>query len=538
MRQQQNCGVLGKSVAAAVSALAGVLVLGACTSSVGGTGDASGTWTIGYVSEPADPAAAIDGGTLTFGSYSFPRSLDPLETQISGSTGGTELAAIYDVLVRRDSGSEEYVPQLAESFDASEDGMLWRVVLPEQLTFSDGSPLDAAAVRWSMERFSGSYASGVQTWNHLVESVTVADDRTVEIRLTRPWQDFPSQLATGPGMIVAQSAEAGERFVPVGAGPFTVRRFAVNEELALDAREDYSGGRPHLDGVRFVPSQGSQMQFDSLRSGQLDMTYLLRDPAVIEQIEAAGWPGYRDTQGQGAIAFINQRAGRPGEDVRVRQAIALAVDPEVINQRATQGKGEASAEIFPTTSKWHSAVEPLPVNPKLARDLLAEAKAEGYDGKLTYVTVAEPSAQAAALATQAMLGAVGFEVTIDYTNSVTDLVRRLYADHDFDIARGGLNLIDDAPYLRLYDGLGSDSGDNASGYANLVMDGLLEDLLVAQSDEERQEIIDQIQRQVNETLPYLVWGPAQVRVVWTEQVHGVDRTVDNILLLDDAWKSK
>ena len=528
----------GRPVKAVLAALAGVLVLGACAGGVDEAGADSGEWTVGYVTEPADQAAAVAGGTLTFGSYSFPWSLDPLETQVAGSTGGTELAAIYDVLVRRDSRSGEYVPQLAESFEVSDDGLLWKVVLPPNLTFSDGSPLDAAAVRWSMERFAGSYASGVQTWNRVVDSVTAADDRTVEIRLTRPWQDFPSQLATGPGMIVARAATAGDRFAPIGAGPFTVQRFALNEALVLDARADYHGGKPHLDTVRFVPGQGARMQFDSLRSGQLDMTYLLRDPGVIEEVEAAAWPGYRDMQGQGALAFINQRPGRPGEDLRVRQAIALAVDPDAINQRAAQGKGVASAAMFPSTSKWHSAVEPVSVDPEAARKLLTEAKADGYDGKLTYVTVTDPTAEAAALATQAMLGAVGFEVTIDRTSSVTDLVRRLYVDHDFDIARGGLNLIDEAPYIRLYDGLGSDSGDNASGYANPVTDGLLEDLLGAQSDGERQDIIDRIQRQVNETLPYLVWSPAQIRVVWSERVHGAVRTMDNIMLLDKAWIAK
>ena len=170
-----------------------------------------------------------------------------------------------------------------------------------------------------------------------------------------------------------------------------------------------------------------------------------------------------------------------------------------------------------------------------ARDLLDQAKADGYDGHLTYVTLTEPTAQSAALAAQAMLEQVGFTVTVDSVPSVAALVQKIYLDNDFDIARGGLNLIDAAPYMRLYDGLGSESEDNASGYDDPQTDALLEELLVAEGDEDKQQIIDRIQERVTETVPYLVWAPAQVRLVWSEKVHGMDRSLDGIVLLDQAW---
>lgn len=534
MGKQNNRGLRVRLVPAFAAALGGALLLTSCGS--GGTSNSTDGGTIGYVSQDADQESAVSGGELTFGSYSFPSTLDPTETQAAGTTGGTEMAAVYDVLVKRDNRAGEFVPQLAETLDVDDDGLQWRMTLPEGATFSDGSPLDAAAVQWSIDRFGTSYASGVQTWNHVVKSVTAPDTRTIEFELNQPWKDFPVLLATGAGMIVAPSAVVDDEFTPIGAGPFSVQRYAPDEELVLTAREDYHDGRAKLDKVRFVPTTGAKMQLDSLRSGQLDMAFMLRDPGVIAQVEEDGWAGFRDVQGQGAVAFINQREGRPGQDLRVRQAIALAIDPVVIDERTNgDNSGLVSAAMFPEDSPWHSEVQPLPVDPDAARKLLDEAKADGYDGKLTYVTTSEQTAEAGALATQAMLGAVGFDVTIDRASSVTELVRKLYIVNDFDMARGGMNLVDEAPYLRLYDGLGSDSGDNASGYADPKTDALLEDLLAAESEEDSQEAIDKIQTQVNETVPYLVWGAANIRVIWDEKVHGAERSVDNIMLLHGAW---
>src|SRR5699024_5534169 len=190
-------------------------------------------------------------------------------------------------------------------------------------TFSDGSALDAAAATASLDRFAASYASGSQTWNRVVDEVTADDDRTFTVTLAEPWEDFPALLTMGAGMIVAPSADDGEDFRPIGAGPFTVEQFSPERELVLTAREDRHTERALLDTVRFVPTDGARTQFDEIVDGQLDATYILRDPVVLAEIEQAGLPGYRDLQGQGAIAFVNQRAGRPGEDLRVRRASAL-----------------------------------------------------------------------------------------------------------------------------------------------------------------------------------------------------------------------
>lgn len=516
--------------------VAAALLISGCASDGGGSanGSSSSAAAIGAfgVSDGGDP---VDGGAITFSSYGFPSSLDPTVTPAAGFTGGTEMAAIYDTLVRTDMGSSEFEPQLAESLSSNEDFTEFTITLREDAKFSDGSPVDAAAVKWSIDRFVAAQADVAQEWSNAVAAIATPDERTVVFTLAESWSHFPVLLAMGPGMIVAKSSDAGEKFSPIGAGPFTVSKFAPDEELLLAARDDYFAGRPHLDTVRFVPGNGARTQLESLVSGQLDMAFIYRDDAVIQEAQDKGFSGYLDVSGLGTIGIINNRDGRPGADVRVRKAIAHGIDPQLIDERANDGRGLVGSTILPETSRWDAGAEGLAFDPELATALLNEAKADGFDGDLAYLATAEPAAEAAALAVQASLNSVGFNVTIEYATSVTELVRKLYVDQDFDLTRSGDGLLDETPYLRLYSSLGSDSRNNASGYADPEMDALLLQVKSASSDEEMKTALAEVQRRANETAPYAVWGPSRVLVVWDGDIHGVQRSIDNIMLLGSAW---
>ncbi|ALU72214.1 MAG: transporter substrate-binding protein [Rhodococcus erythropolis] len=528
--------------------LAGALMLAGCASSSGGTSGSvspSSSGAAGFVGAP-DVGERIDGGVLTFGSYSFPSSLDPMRTQAAGSTGGTEMAAIYDTLVRSDSTNGSFVPQLAKTLSNNSDFTSYTVTLADGLTFSDGSPLDAEAVKWSIDRFVAGKGDVSQTWLNIVDRIETLDATTVEFVLERPWRQFPALLSLGPGMIVARSSGGGAgsvsgtgegAFTPIGAGPFTLAKFAPHEELVLAARTDYQGGKPPLDTVRFVPTSGAQSQYESLKSGQIDMTYILRDEAVIEQALDDGYSGYLSPTGQNGIGTINNREGKPGADVRVRQAIAYGVDPAAVNTRANNGLGTASSDLVPQTSRWFNNTAGIPFDQVKAKALLDQAKSDGYDGKLRYLTTPEPSQQATALTVQASLNAIGFDVTIDYATDVTDLVRRVYKDHDFDMTRGGAPVGEEAPYLNLYNSMASDSKNNPSGFADPEMDAMITAVQTASTDDAVREAISKVQEYANATVPYVIWGPASVLTAWDGNVHGVVRNITDIMFLGGAWIS-
>lgn len=520
------------------------LALAGCASGDGGGGGAGraddGAVTVGFID--GDQAAQLigdpaGGGEVTFGSYGFPDSLDPAVTPVAGFTGGTELAAIYDTLMRADADSGEFVPQLAESLEVNGDLTEYTLTLRPGTVFSDGSELDAQAVAGSIDRFVAGGADVAWEWSQAVAEVTTPDARTVVFTLTEPWAGFPILLSMGPGMIVGAAADEGEVFRPVGAGPFEVDRFDIGSELVLRPRADYVGGRPHLAQLTFVPSGGAAGGADSLDAGQLDAVFVYRDDDVIDRIVGSGAHGYLDSQGLGALVMINNRDDRPGADPRVREAIALGVDAELVDQRVNSGLGVTDPAIMPPGSRWAGQDSTLGHDPDRAAALLAEAKADGYDGRLTYLATADPSAQEAAQAVQASLGAVGFDVQVDTAPTVTDQVRRMYIDHDFDITRSGEGLLDEDPFLRLYSSLGSDSANNASGYADDQMDALLTEVKTAPTDDERRAVIGRIQERFDATVPYAVLGPSTVLVAWDPDVRGVVRSVDNIVLFDRAWVS-
>ncbi len=283
-------------------------------------------------------------------------------------------------------------------------------------------------------------------WVDAVASTTAVDAQTVEFRLNKKWPTFPSMLALGHGMIVAAGAGEGEAFKPIGAGPFVLDRYAPNEERVLTARADYWNGKPKSDKLRFIALSGSRENLESMRTNGIDIGFLRGNPQAIYDTIDAGYPGSFSILNSGGAELVNNREGRPGADVRVRRAIALAIDPELVGQRGDNGLGLPGKAMFNDLSRWATDVEGVPFDPDAARKLLDEAKADGYDGKLNYIVLQEPSEQAIGLAVQSLLQAVGFTVNIINANNAGDIVKQVYVQRDYDMAHAGIGLYEAIPY--------------------------------------------------------------------------------------------
>ncbi|WP_182347147.1 ABC transporter substrate-binding protein [Tomitella gaofuii] len=525
--------------------IAGAVVLAGCSSGgsdSGGAGaspsaTASGMHAPGPVGERQDGGTPKDGGTLTFGTFNFPRSLDPTHTRASGAVGGTELAAIYDVLVRMDYTTGDFVPQLAEKLEHNAEFTQFTVTLRKGATFSDGTPLDSAAVKQSIQRYLDSKFDLAPTMSAILQGIATPDPQTVVFTLSSPWSQFPVLLTTGPGYIVAPSAVKGDSFTPIGAGPYTVSRFAQHEELVLEARDGYYGGRAHIDTLRFVPSSGAKSNLDALNASGVDMVYMLQDRQVIQQTIDQGYSGYLAEMGLGQNILINNKDPRPGSDARVRQAIAYGIDRDQYLQRVQGGLGDYNGEMLAPNSMWNVDVAGISYDPEKAKKLLAEAKADGYDGKIALETASDPFSMNAAQAIQASLNNIGFDCTLNVSPDPAAGAAKVFNERNFDISRQSLAMIDEAPYIRLQGSLGSDSGNNPGGYSDAQMDGLLSQLQAATTHDERDEILGKIQTRINETVPYAILGPMAAFTGWNNRVHGVQRTTANIWLFNDAWVS-
>lgn len=525
----------------ALAVLASALVLSGCATpgddtSSGGPGGRS-TYEFGRVGPQGNPGKPVRGGSLTFADYTETRSLDPTKTIANGASGGTVLAAVYDVLMRWDEKSAAYEPWLAKDLTSNKDHTVWTLKLRDGVRFSDGTTLDAKAVTGSMRYFITHRGSDASLLSANIEKMTAEDDSTVVFRLRRPWASFPTMLAQGPGMIVAPAAVRGKEFKPIGAGPFTLRKYAPQEEMTLSARRDYWDGAPYLRTLRFIWPSDDEARLDALESGSADASYL-RTPKTVDKALRTDLRGSLTQLGLGNVLLINNRKGRPGEDVRVRRALAYATDPVADYDRAYSGAGMPGLGLFQKTSRWHTGVPPRGDNPAKARKLLAAAKKDGYDGRITYMDGTDPLSRAEAITTKALLERAGFTVELDLVRSVADQTKKAYVDHDFDLSRNASSVSEADPFPRLHSMLVTGSELNAMGYSDATTDKLLRRLQGAASDGARKALLKKIEERWHTTVPAVAVGAGATFVPWNENVRGVSPSSEEIMLLGNAWKTK
>lgn len=527
-----------RGIGCIAAAIASSLLFGGCAVEDGNAGTRASVEldrAMQLINLPEDPGEPTRGGHLSYATYSALSNLDPAGGSVAGAAGGSEVAAIYDLLIRYDLDSGEFQPQLAKSLESNDQGRTWTLRLRDGVKFSDGSPVDGEAVVWSIGHYLSGGGQLVGVWKDSVADTAVVDPTTVDFRLKQAWSEFPALLAGGPGAILAPSSVSGSEFKPIGAGPFLLDRWDPGTELKLKANPDYWGGAPYLDSLSFVNINGGEAKMDSLKSGNIDMAYL-REPEVIVENKDE-YPGYLQISPMGWTGLINNREGHPTSDLRVRQAMAYGIDPKVLDQRADNGFGLPGAQIFPSFSKWHSDTDPLPYDPEKAAELLAEARQDGYDGRIKYVAPRDPQSEARALAVQSMLEGVGFEVTLDFAPDVSSLIQKVYAKRDFDLAQSGIDLYDPAPFIKLYTNLYSTASRNCCGYGNPEMDAILKEVQSAPNDEVKRKALADLQVMVNDTVPLLNGGSGMTLVAWNEDVHGVVPSLDAIILFDKVWIS-
>lgn len=524
---------------AALIALALTLTLTACGArdpEDGGQPDPDQPTTVEYqeglIGE--DPGGdPVDGGTFTFAAFGEPLALDPAVAIAAGTTGGIEMTAVYDTLMMWDTEAEEFAPRLAESLEANDDSTGWTLTLREGVTFSDGTPFTAEAVVASQQRYVENQGPESTLWSDSVAEAEAIDERTVEYTLNHSWPNFPAILSTGPGMIVAPTVDDGDEFTPIGAGPFTLGSWKPQEELLLTAREDYWGGTPHLAAFRvvFLPDQNARV--DALKNGSIDAA-ILRSPDLVDEALAEGKRGYNSMTAVSDMALINASPGRPGEDVRVRRAMALAIDPQVLKDRAFKGHGLASTTMFPEYSRWATEAQGPEYDPEEAKRLLEEAMADGYDGKISYLELAQPERRALALAVEAQLEAVGFDVEVELVRTSPDQIQRAI-NMDYDVSGFGLAYREADPYSKMYATMHSAGTQLFGMYTSPEMDELITEGQAAVDLEEGKAVMERIQQKVTEDVPYLNYGPIAEFIAWNDNVHGVNGSTNSLLLLDKAW---
>ncbi len=475
------------------------------------------------------------GGVLTVADYGEPRSLDPTVTIPNGAVGASAMAAIYDVLVRWDETENAFVPQLAESL-TSDDNITWTLKLREGVKFSDGTPVDAAAVLGSIGYYMQNQGFNVLLLATNIKEMKPVDDLTVEFVMNSAWTSFPAQLAAGPGMILAPAAIKGgpEKFKAIGAGPFLFDNYKPSEELTLKRNDDYFGEKAYLDGLKFVWLASDDARMDSLARGDVDQA-AVRTPKVVEEARVDGTAGLVVPVGLGNMFWINNREGRAGNDLRLRQAMALAIDPEAYLARMADGHGIASRNIYAPSAPYYTEVETVDSNVEEAKKLVEAAKADGVTTEITYLGQSDQASKTAAVTIQAMLEAVGFTVKTELLTSIADQTQRIYVTQDYDLASSSMSIPVDDPYSRFSSQLVGGSPSNPSGYSNPEMDKLISSLQGSSGDDAT-AILTEINELWQETVPGVAIAPGGFFFPWLDTVHGIQGNNEFLLLYNKAWK--
>lgn len=508
------------------------------------TADGSTPANSGGTSDPDDRCTAERrGGSVTMGVYSETPSLSPFKTTAKGVTGGAELQAIYDTLMAYDTETHEIVPRVAKSLTPNDDFSRWTLTLPADVEYGNGDTLTAADVKWNIAQHQDpDVASSAATYTAYIKSMRVVDDQTLVFTLTGPWADFPYILSDKAGMIVnprVYESMGPDQFGTdprgAGVGAYEPRRYAPGDEIVLSAKDSYWNGPVCLEELHFVAISGGKATYDAFRADDIDVAYL-REPGIVAEAHDDDVPNATQLSNVGELVFINAAEGVPTADVRLRRAIAAAIDVDALDERVNRGDGLATSSIVHESSLYAGSVAGPQYDPELAKQLVDEVKAEGdWDGSIRLSCDSSPARIETALALQGMLNAVGFDVEYDGGVPIQRLIETVFVERNFEIACWGWSAGDDDPYLQLDQNLRSDSPFNASSYHSPEMDELLIDLREASTVEDRARVIDAMQEVWNETVPSAITSAAEEMVIWKPELHGVSLSSATKVVLADAY---
>lgn len=341
---------------------------------------------------PAD-AAAKQGGTLTLGSLIEPPGLDPFHVAAEARIRVTVL--MYQGLFY-EAANGDVTPLLAESYDLSPDRLVLTVRLRPGVTFHTGQRMTAADVAYSYNyiRDSKNGSPGAADFA-TITAVEALDDATVRFTLSQPNGSLPMTLGNKFGGVVPSGTfdalDAATRLnqASVGTGPFKIGEFKPNSNLTLVRHSQYwEAGVPHLDAVNFVFIPSSPSLLVGLRNKRIDLATLNR-PQDVKQVEGAPglklerWPSLNQKSIDLGLEYA------PLADVRVRQAIALAVDKDEMMRASIGGLGTVIGTIpAAMEERWGIPPDSNTRGPDVARAkaLLAEAgHADGLDLMLTTI---------------------------------------------------------------------------------------------------------------------------------------------------------
>ena len=507
------------------------------------------------IAVPALAAEPVPGGTLVVGGGAEPRHLNPAVQ--SGASTGVPGAQLFAGLVRID---ERFAPKpyLARRWTVSPDGLRYTFHLAPEARFHDGAPVTSRDVAFSLETVRTHHPFGRAMFG-AVAAVGTPGPHTAVVRLARPHPALLQALAAPLMPIVPEHVYGDGRDprahpmneTPVGSGPFRFGEWARGEHLILERNDDFFiEGRPYLERIVFRIVRDPSLRMLAVRNGEVDYVPFapvrFRDRARLSDDPDLAVT----TEGYAALGPLNyvefNLREPPFDDVRVRRAVAYAIDQDYLVETLQGGVPRAGTGPFHHSSPFHAAVpDPYPVDLERARDLLDEAGyAPDAEGVRMRLVLDNPPFQAESLATgaaylKAQLAKAGIAVTLRPPADLATWARRI-ASWDY---RFTLNTSWNYPdpvigvhRLYLCDNIRHLIWSNTQGYCNAKVDALLNEAGSATEPGRRKALYAEFQQIVTEELPLYFLNEEPFATVSRRTVRSPPATVWGPMQpMDEVW---
>ena len=433
---------------------------------------------------------------------------------------------VWSTLTKYEPGTMRTVPDLATGWEPAPDGLSWTFKLRQGVKWHDGKPFSAADVKFTLENIVNPKVNALFRSNLSgLKEVQIVDDQTVKLILDKPYSSLPIQLgyniAIAPKHLLdGQDLNTLTEYVqkPIGTGPFKVKEIAKGSHIAMEAFDDYYDGRPNLDRVvyKIIPEINTQVA--QLRTGELDLALI--EPAHKETLKGQQNLNFFTVEQPNTFYFPLNASREPFKDVRVRRALALASNRQLMVERILRGEAPLAAGAYGSAfgEFQNKDLKPYPYDPEKAKQLLAEAGWKpGPDGilekngkKMSFGFMVDKGSavrEQMALAAQQDWKKIGVETKLEVEEFNVYLKRGNSRPGDYDARTGWRITAPDPDKTAEYT---TNGAFNHSMYSNPDVDRLMAEARVSSDHKKRVALYHDLQKRIYDDVP-LIWV-----YYWTE----------------------
>src|SRR5918995_1310710 len=485
------------------------------------------------------PQSNTPPGTLYVALEAEPPELDP--NLSSAYVDRQVMASLYDKLVDIDKEGE-IVPMLAESYEVSDDELIYTFRLRKGVKFHDGTEFNAEAVKFNLERYQEK-DSVRSTEVEPVESVEIVDEYTVRVTLSEPFAPFLAVLADRAGIMASPKAveESGGRISdkPVGTGPFEFVERVRGDHITVEKNQDYwRDSIPKMDKIVYRGIDDENVQYQNLQSGELDLIDSI--PLVeFKDLQESGDYEVSVEPGLGYQGIWLNVTQPPFDNKQLRQAVYRLVDREAIVKAVLRDVGGTPGNSPFGERSWAYSDESDAYPERSVEEAKALLEEGGEPNGFSFTLKTDPSPlnQQIGQVIQNNLKPAGIDVKLEQLEFGTLLEDSTSGDFQA-LFLGWSGRID--PDLNIYDFMVTNGDFNDSGYSNTEVDDLLNEARTTSDEGRRKELYTQTMEILHEDVPYvyLYHNNQTTDFAMQPSVQGFEPYPDGILRLAGVSKQQ